>query len=107
RTESVKREGWAEIPPTVKRLVDLGIPVMGHIGLKPMHVHAMGGYKIQGKDAAGEKSILKDAKALEKAGAYSIVLEGIPAALAQKVTRSVKIPTIGICSGAHCAGQSV
>ena len=105
RAEAVKLEGGGEIAPTVKRLTDLGIPVMGHIGLKPMHVHAMGGYKVQGRDAAGEKRILRDAKALEKAGAYSMVLEGIPAALAKKVTQSVKIPTIGIGSGPHCDGQ--
>jgi len=103
--EAVKLEGGEEIAPTVKRLTDLGIPVMGHIGLKPMHVHLMGGYKVQGRDAKGEKQILKDAKALEKAGAYAVVLEGIPQALAQKVTRSLKIPTIGIGSGPHCDGQ--
>src|SRR4029450_9510570 len=96
RAEAVKLEGGEEIAPTVKRLGDLGIPVMGTIGGEPMHVHAMGGYKIQGKDAAGGKRILRDAKALEKAGAYSMVLEGVPAALAQKETRSGKIPTIGI-----------
>jgi 3-methyl-2-oxobutanoate hydroxymethyltransferase len=105
RAEAVKLEGGEEIAPTVKRLTELGIPVMGHIGLKPMYVHAMGGYKIQGADASSGKKILKDAKALEKAGAYSLVLEGIPAALAARITRSLKIPTIGIGSGPHCDGQ--
>jgi 3-methyl-2-oxobutanoate hydroxymethyltransferase len=105
QAEAVKLEGGEEIAPTVKRLTDLGIPVMGHVGLKPMHVHLMGGYKIQGRDTKSEKRILKDAKALEKSGAYSIVLEGIPADLAQKVSRSLKIPTIGIGSGPHCDGQ--
>ncbi len=103
--EAVKLEGGEEIAPLVKRLTDFGIPVMGHIGLKPMHVHKMGGYKIQGRNSHGEKQILKDAKLLEKAGAYSIVLEGIPAALAKKITHSIKIPTIGIGSGSACDGQ--
>jgi len=103
--EAVKVEGGEEIAATVKRLTELGIPVMGHVGLKPMHVHLMGGYKVQGRDLKSEKQILKDAKALEKAGAYSIVLEGIPADLAQKISRTLKIPTIGIGSGPHCDGQ--
>jgi 3-methyl-2-oxobutanoate hydroxymethyltransferase len=103
--EAVKLEGGEEIAPTVKRLTDLGIPVMGHVGLQPMHVHLMGGYKVQGRDSKSERQILKDAKALEKAGAYSLVLEGIPAPLAQKISRSLKIPTIGIGSGPHCDGQ--
>jgi 3-methyl-2-oxobutanoate hydroxymethyltransferase len=105
RAEAVKLEGGEEIAPTVKRLTNLGIPVMGHVGLMPMHVHRMGGYKVQGRDTKSEKQILKDAKAIEKAGAYSLVLEGIPATLAQKITRSLKIPTIGIGSGPHCDGQ--
>lgn len=105
RAEAVKLEGGQEIAATVKRLTELGIPVMGHIGLKPMHVHAMGGYKIQGRDLASEKRILKDAKALEIAGAYALVVEGIPAKLAKKVTRSIQIPTIGIGSGPDCDGQ--
>jgi 3-methyl-2-oxobutanoate hydroxymethyltransferase len=103
--EAVKVEGGEEIAATVKRLTELGIPVMGHVGLKPMHVHLMGGYKVQGRDLKSEKQILKDAKALEKAGAYSLVLEGIPADLAQKISHSLKIPTIGIGSGPHCDGQ--
>jgi len=103
--EAVKLEGGEEIAATVKRLTDLGIPVMGHVGLKPMHVHLMGGYKVQGRDSKSEKRILNDARAIEKAGAYSIVLEGIPADLAQKISRSLKIPTIGIGSGSHCDGQ--
>ncbi len=105
RAEAIKLEGGEEIAPLVKRLVDIGIPVMGHIGLKPMHVHRMGGYKIQGRDLQSEKKILKDAKALEKAGAYAIVLEGIPAKLADKISKALKIPTIGIGSGAACDGQ--
>lgn len=103
--ESVKLEGGEEIAPIVKRATSLGIPVMGHVGLKPTHVHTMGGYKIQGTDEKSARQILKDAKALEKAGAYALVLEGIPAKLAQKITSTLKIPTIGIGSGPHCDGQ--
>jgi len=105
KAESIKLEGGAEIAPLVKRLVDAGIPVMGHIGLKPTHVHLMGGYKIQGRDPQGGKKLLQDAKALEKAGVYAIVLEGIPAKLAARISKSLKIPTIGIGSGNDCDGQ--
>ncbi len=105
KAESVKLEGGEEIAPLIKRLTNAGIPVMGHIGLKPTHVHLMGGYKIQGRDEKKAQQILKDAKALEKAGAYAIVLEGVPAALAKKITHSLKIPTIGIGSGSNCDGQ--
>ncbi len=103
--ESVKLEGGAELAPLITRLKKAGIPVMGHIGLKPTHVHLMGGYRVQGRDAQGEKELLKDAKALEKAGIYALVLEGIPAKLATKISKSLKIPTIGIGSGAGCDGQ--
>lgn len=105
KAESVKLEGGAEIAPLIQRLVKAGIPVMGHIGLKPMHVHQMGGYKIQGKDLKSSKEILSDAKAIEKAGAYAIVLEGIPSLLAKKISKALKIPTIGIGSGVDCDGQ--
>lgn len=105
KAESIKLEGGAEIASLVKRLVDAGIPVMGHIGLKPTHVHLMGGYKIQGRDTQSSKKLLQDAKALEKAGIYALVLEGIPAALATKISKSLKIPTIGIGSGKGCDGQ--
>lgn len=105
KCEAIKLEGGEEIAPLVKRLVNMGIPVMGHIGLKPTHVHLMGGYKIQGRDTKSEKKILKEAKALEKAGTYAIVLEGIPAKLATKISKSLKIPTIGIGSGNGCDGQ--
>ena len=105
KAESVKLEGGAEIAPLIQRLVKAGIPVMGHIGLMPMHVHQMGGYKIQGKDLKSAKEILSDAKAVEKAGAYAIVLEGVPALLAKKISKTLKIPTIGIGSGVDCDGQ--
>lgn len=105
KAESVKLEGGEEIAPLIQRLVKAGIPVMGHIGLQPMHVHQMGGYKVQGKDSKSAQQILKSAKAIEKAGAYAIVLEGVPAVLAKKISRSLKIPTIGIGSGPDCDGQ--
>lgn len=105
KCEAIKLEGGEEIVPLVKRLNDAGIPVMAHIGLKPTHVHLMGGYKVQGRDTQSEKKILKEAKALEKAGVYAIVLEGIPAKLATKISKSLKIPTIGIGSGNGCDGQ--
>lgn len=105
RAESVKLEGGEEIAETVHKLTTLGIPVMGHIGLKPMHVHLMGGYKIQGKDEKSENQILREAKILQQAGAYALVVEGIPSALAHTLSQSIQIPTIGIGSGVHCDGQ--
>jgi 3-methyl-2-oxobutanoate hydroxymethyltransferase len=103
--EAVKLEGGVAIAPTVERLVQLGIPVMGHIGLTPQSVHAFGGYKIQGKTEIARESIFQDALALEDAGCYSIVLEGIPAELSEAITKRLKIPTIGIGAGPVCDGQ--
>lgn len=105
RGESVKLEGGLAVAPIVSRLVELGIPVMGHVGLTPQSIHSMGGYKIQGKTQSARDAILADAVALENAGAYAIVLEGIPLPLAQAITDRVKIPTIGIGAGPHCDGQ--
>ena len=105
RAQSVKLEGGTSMAKTVERLVSVGIPVMGHIGLTPQSVHAMGGFKVQGKTTSARDSILQDALALEDAGAYSIVLEGIPAELAKEITERVKIPTIGIGAGIDCDGQ--
>lgn len=102
---SVKLEGGATIAPTVARLVEAGIPVMGHVGLMPQSVHAMGGFVVQGKDPASRQRIKDDALALQKAGAYSIVLEGIPADLAAEITAMLSIPTIGIGAGVGCDGQ--
>jgi len=102
---SVKLEGGAGIAKTVARLVEAGIPVMGHIGLMPQSVHAMGGFVVQGKDAAGRQRVLDDARALEEAGAYAVVLEGIPKDLADEITETLAIPTIGIGAGAGCDGQ--
>jgi 3-methyl-2-oxobutanoate hydroxymethyltransferase len=102
--QSVKLEGGAPIAPTVRRLVDAGIPVCGHLGLTPQSVHALGGYRVQGRGDAGER-LLQDALALQDAGAYMIVLEMIPADLAQRVTQALEIPTIGIGAGVHTSGQ--
>jgi 3-methyl-2-oxobutanoate hydroxymethyltransferase len=103
--EAVKLEGGVAIAKTVSRIVDLGIPVMGHIGLTPQSVHAFGGYKVQGRTEKSRESILQDALALEDAGVYAMVLEGIPVELASEITSRMKVPTIGIGAGAACDGQ--
>jgi 3-methyl-2-oxobutanoate hydroxymethyltransferase len=103
--EAVKLEGGSEVAASVHALRQAGIAVMGHLGLTPQSVHALGGYRIQGRSAAAAAKLLKDAKALQKAGAFAIVLEGVPAALAAKVTRALSIPTIGIGAGPHCDAQ--
>jgi 3-methyl-2-oxobutanoate hydroxymethyltransferase len=100
--EAVKLEGGQKRAPLVKRLVDEEIPVMGHIGLTPQSVNKLGGYRVQGKTAETARQLLEDARALEDAGAFSIVLEVVPREIAQMITESVKIPTIGIGAGAHC-----
>ena len=103
--DAVKIEGGHIRSATVKTLVDNGIPVMGHLGLTPQSVKAFGGYVIQGKTKAGAKEIKEAALLLEKAGAFSIVLEGIPTYLAKEITESIEIPTIGIGAGRACDGQ--
>jgi 3-methyl-2-oxobutanoate hydroxymethyltransferase len=100
--EAVKLEGGLKRAALVKRLVDEEIPVMGHIGLTPQSVNKLGGYRVQGKTAETARQLLEDARALEDAGAFSIVLEVVPREIAQMITESVKIPTIGIGAGAHC-----
>jgi 3-methyl-2-oxobutanoate hydroxymethyltransferase len=100
--EAVKLEGGRKRAPLVKRLVDEEIPVMGHIGLTPQSVNKLGGYRVQGKTAETARALLDDAKALEEAGAFSIVLEVVPREIAKLITESVKIPTIGIGAGPHC-----
>jgi 3-methyl-2-oxobutanoate hydroxymethyltransferase len=102
---SVKLEGGADIAPTVERLVAAGIPVMGHVGLLPQSVHAQGGFVVQGRDKDSKQRIIDDALALEAAGAYAIVLEGIPGDVAVEITSRLTIPTIGIGAGAGCDGQ--
>jgi 3-methyl-2-oxobutanoate hydroxymethyltransferase len=103
--EAVKLEGGADYAELAARLVKIGIPVMGHIGLTPQSLHAMGGFKVQGRSQAQAKKLLDDARALEQAGCYAIVLEGMPRELAQEITDGISIPTIGIGAGVHCDGQ--
>lgn len=102
---AVKFEGGANVIDRVEILTKYDIPVMAHIGLTPQSLHRMGGYKVQGRDTKQARQLINDAKALESAGAFSIVLEGIPNALAKSITQAVCIPTIGIGAGPHCDGQ--
>jgi 3-methyl-2-oxobutanoate hydroxymethyltransferase len=101
----VKLEGGRHMGETVAALVERGIPVIGHLGLTPQSVHALGGYRVQGRDQPSAERLLDDAKALEQAGASAIVLELLPAPLAERITRSLTIPTIGIGAGPGCDGQ--
>jgi 3-methyl-2-oxobutanoate hydroxymethyltransferase len=101
RAHSVKLEGGRTVAPTIARIVAAGIPVMAHVGLTPQSVHAMGGFRVQGRDTR----ILDDARAVAEAGAYALVLEGIPGDLAARITAEVPIPTIGIGAGVDCDGQ--
>jgi len=103
--ESVKLEGGSRYVPVVEAIVHASIPVVGHLGLTPQSLHQMGGYRIQGRDDRSAAVMVDDAIALEKAGCFSIVLEGIPWQLAQSITEKVSIPTIGIGAGVHCDGQ--
>lgn len=103
--QAVKLEGGVVVADTVKRIVDCGIPVMGHIGLTPQFIHQLGGYKVQGKTPEAAERLLKDAIALEQAGVFCIVLELVPAQLAKLVTETVSVPTIGIGAGPDCDGQ--
>jgi 3-methyl-2-oxobutanoate hydroxymethyltransferase len=102
---AVKLEGGAAVLDRVQAMTRFGIPVMGHLGMTPQSVHQYGGYKVQGKERTQADRLLADARALEAAGAFAIVLEAIPAALAKTVTAALAIPTIGIGAGAHCDGQ--
>jgi len=101
----VKLEGGRHMAETVQALVERGIPVMGHLGLTPQSVHALGGYKVQGREQAAADRLLEDARALEAAGACAVVLELIPAEVARRVTAALTIPTIGIGAGPACDGQ--
>lgn len=102
---SVKLEGGAQHADLVARLVGAGIPVMGHIGLTPQSFHQLGGFKVQGREDGAAERLIEDALTLERAGAFAIVLEGIPAEVAARITRAVAIPTIGIGAGVECDGQ--
>ena len=103
--DAIKLEGGTEVCDTVKAIVRAGVPVMGHIGLTPQTASQLGGYKVQGKDAESARRLLESARALEVAGAFSLVLECIPAQLAQVISAAVTIPTIGIGAGQFCDGQ--
>ena len=103
--QAVKLEGGESIAEAVHRVVECGIPVMGHIGLTPQSIHQLGGFKVQGKTQEAAIRLLKDARALEEAGAFAIVIESIPAPLAKIITQKVSIPTVGIGAGPWCDGQ--
>src|SRR5215469_15983152 len=103
--EAVKLEGGEEFADVIYRIVRASIPVMGHLGLTPQSVHKMGGYVVQGRDEETAEKILMDAQALERAGCYAVVLEGVPLDLARQITQKLSIPTIGIGAGVHCDGQ--
>lgn len=102
---AVKLEGGANMAETVRAIVNMDIPVVGHIGLTPQSIHRMGGYRVQGRRDEQARQLLADAKALEQAGIFALVLEGIPADLAKQITQAISIPTIGIGAGVHCSGQ--
>jgi len=103
--QAIKLEGGETVAETVSRLVAAGIPVQGHIGLTPQSIHQLGGYKVQGKTAEVAARLLNDARALESAGVFSIVLECVPMPLAKLITKRVSVPTIGIGAGVNCDGQ--
>lgn len=103
--QAVKLEGGQEVCKAVRKIVDAGIPVMGHLGLTPQSIHQLGGFKVQGKDESAARKLLEDALALEEAGVFSIVLECVPTPLAKMVTEKLRVATIGIGAGPYCDGQ--
>ena len=105
RAGAVKLEGGVRVAEQIRAIVKAGIPVMGHIGLTPQSINVFGGFKVQGKSEEAARALLADAKAVEEAGAFAVVIEAVPAALAQMITDAVSIPTIGIGAGAGCDGQ--
>ncbi len=105
RASAVKLEGGKEVCPQVKAITEAGIPVMGHLGLTPQSINALGGHRVQGKTQQAAQKLLDDARALQEAGAFAVVLECVPEKLAEKVTKELEIPTIGIGAGAGCDGQ--
>lgn len=105
KAQAVKLEGGQEMADTIKSIVTAGVPVMGHIGLTPQKHHTLGGYKLQGNSVEGARKLIDDALALQEAGAFSMILECIPSKLAEVVTQTVKIPTVGIGAGPHVSGQ--
>lgn len=105
RASAVKLEGGKEVCPQVKAVTEAGIPVMGHLGLTPQSINAIGGHRVQGKTQQAAQKLLDDARALQEAGAFAVVLECVPERLADKVTKELEIPTIGIGAGSGCDGQ--
>lgn len=103
--EAVKIEGGANMEKVIKAICDIDIPVMAHIGLTPQSIHRMGGYKVQGREEKQQEKLLGDALAVEKAGAFAVVLEVVPSSLAKEISTQLTIPTIGIGAGIHCDGQ--
>lgn len=105
RADAVKLEGGTEVCPQIKAIVDAGIPVCAHIGLTPQSINAFGGFKVQGKTEAAAKKLMEDAVAVEEAGAFAVVIEGVPSKIADIITEKLSIPTIGIGAGNGCDGQ--
>ena len=103
--QAVKLEGGREIAPAIKAMTGAGIPVVGHLGLTPQSLHQLGGFRVQGKDAAAAQRLLDDARTLEAAGAFAVVLECVPALLAARISQTLSVPTIGIGAGSSCDGQ--
>jgi 3-methyl-2-oxobutanoate hydroxymethyltransferase len=103
--EAVKVEGARRVEAPVRAIIDAAIPVMGHVGLTPQSVNQFGGYRVQGRDTSGAEHVIDDAKFLEQCGCFALVVEGVPWQLAERITKAVNIPTIGIGAGPHCDGQ--
>ena len=105
RVQSIKLEGGAEMAPTITKITSRGIPVLGHIGLTPQRQNALGGFRVQGKTVTSAIKVLKDARAVQEAGAFAMVLEAVPPEIAKLVTNALRVPTIGIGAGNGCSGQ--
>lgn len=105
RVQSIKLEGGMEMAPTIKKITTAGIPVLGHIGLTPQRQNALGGFRVQGKTSASAVKVLEDAFAIQEAGCFAVVLEAVPAEIANLITQQLSIPTIGIGAGNGCSGQ--
>lgn len=105
RVHAIKLEGGSEMAPTIARITAAGIPVLAHVGLTPQRQNSLGGFRVQGKSTASALKVLQDARAVQDAGAFAVVLEAVPAEVANVVTESLSIPTIGIGAGAGCSGQ--
>jgi len=105
RVQSVKLEGGSEMAPTIKKITSAGIPVLGHVGLTPQRQNSLGGFRVQGKTAAGAVKVLEDALAVQEAGCYAVVMEAVPQEVATLITKKLSIPTIGIGAGNGCSGQ--